>query len=208
MNENDSRAPEQPGGSHRAASHDGLTRAEARTFVEHSTKEHFSNLVSFVLVLLAPAALFWALALLPSTAEDPALSTIVGLVIALILVIAGLVVHFVVPRRRHGVLEAVEGGHVEPTLESAKVAKAHRVKSKPLNAVLIGVGILAVLAALAFAAHAFLSGDLVSRIFLDIGCAFGFAAVSFAAFYWPFTTRRLARHLGAQQHPVDDPEEN
>ncbi len=207
MNENDTSDTEPRKGSRRAAASDGLTRAEARTFVEHSTREHVSNLVSFVLVLLAPAALFWALALLPWTAEDPALATIMGLAIALTLVIAGLVVHFVVPRKRHGVLEAVEEGHVEPTPESAKVAKAHREKSKPLNAIVMGLGALAVLAALAFAIHAFTAGGSAPRIFLEIGCAFGLAALAFAAFYWPFTTRRLARHLGAQQHPVDEVEE-
>lgn len=207
MSEKDNRDADQRRGSRRATASEGLTRAEARKFVEHSTKEHVSNLVSFVLVLLAPAALFWTLAFLPWTAEDPALATIVGLALALILVIAGLVVHFVVPRKRHDVLEAVEEGHVEPTPESAKVAKAHREKAKPLNAVLLGIGFLAVLASLACAVHAFMTSGFWPRIFLDIGCAFGLAAVAFAAFYWPFTTRRLARHLGAAQHPSEEHEE-
>lgn len=202
MNAHDSQETTDATRSHRAITSSGLTHAEATTFVKHSTKEHVSNLVSFLLVLLAPAALFWALALLPWTGDDPARSMIVGLAIALALVIAGLVIHFV-PGRRHGVLQAVEEGHVATTPASAAVARDHHSKVKPVNAVLVGFGVLAILAALACAGHALMARSVPQRVFVDIGCVFGFIAIAFAAFYWPFTTRRLVRHLGAQDHPKD-----
>lgn len=208
MNDNDGPTRARRTGSHKAVTSDGLTHAEARSFIEHSMKEHLSNLVSFALVLLAPAALFWALAFLPWTGDDPAFATIVGLAVALALVIAGLVVHFVPRGRRHGVLEAVEEGHVDSTPESVKAARAHRAKFKALNRILLGLGVLAVIAAVTCAIHAFMTGGFAPRIFLDIGCAFGFAALAFTAFYWPFTTRRLARHLGEMKHPADKTEES
>lgn len=180
-----------------------MLRDEAEEFVTESNREHRNNLVSITLVLVAPAFLFatlwWPFGVSGARSfgeKSPTLATVIGPSAALVVIVLGVIVHFV-PRDRHGLLEEVEEGELVASDDSAHVGREALASRSTLMLVSRVGGVLAALAAAACVVITVLSIGHVSTVFGFLALTFVAIAACFALFYVPFTIRRTARLLGA-----------
>lgn len=182
---------------------DVMGTADAEEFVREVGREHRNNLVSITLVLAAPAFLFatlwWPFGISPAASfgeANPTLATVVGLSLALVVIVLGVVAHFA-PRGRHDILERVDQGNLLPSTESAEYGGELRSTSRSRMLLCRILGALCALAAVACVILVLGAFGNPMAVFGYLALAFVATAAAFAFFYVPFTIRRTARQLGA-----------